>query len=141
MAERPQIRGKVADIEDRFILLINKGENDGVELGMIFAIMDPDGAPVIDPDTGDELGRRDTEKLRVKVIDVYPRFCRAETYRMTSPTGILGGGNYGQITDFLSTFSGRERIANQPPAREAQPTQAVVHVKIGDAVREIAPSV
>lgn len=44
-AEHQQIRGKVADIEDRYVLVINKGENDGVELGMIFSVMDPEGSP------------------------------------------------------------------------------------------------
>jgi hypothetical protein len=128
MPERSQVRGKVADIEDRYVLVINKGSDDGVEMGMIFAVMDREGAPVKDPDTGTELGRRPIELLRVKVIDVYPRFSRAATYRVTSPID-------GSITSFMQSW-GRARIANEQVDNGPTP-ESVVTVNIGDPVREI----
>lgn len=137
MSDHVQIRGKVADIEDRYVLVINKGSADGVQIGTIFGIMDPDGAPVIDPDSGEELGRREVEKLRVKVIDVYPRFCRASTYRMVSPLmGSIGASR--SLRNITDSLGGREHIVNQRVS-EAQDsaTQAAVTVNIGDSVRQI----
>ncbi|NMN95102.1 hypothetical protein [Antrihabitans stalactiti] len=135
MLEQNQIRGKVADIEDRYVLVINKGEDDGVELGMIFSVMDPDGVPVVDPDTGDQLGKRPIERLRVKIIDVYPRFSRAATYRMTAGLGMFTTtASLAEVMEGI--VPGRERIANQPSESES-PSKRVVTVNIGDPVRQI----
>lgn len=120
------IVGKVADIEDEYVLLINKGRLDGVKSGMIFSIKDTDGVPVIDPDTNLELGRRYPEKLRVKVIEVENKYCRAATYRRISGVG-LGGG---LLASAFSTT--REKIA----ASAANPVK-IVEVNIGDAAREL----
>jgi hypothetical protein len=78
------ITGAVAAVEDKYTLIVNRGETAGVTTGMIFAVL---GDEISDPETGELLGHR--EKLRVKTTEVYERFCRAETYRIISATQIL----------------------------------------------------
>ena len=73
------IEGKVATILNTRELTINQGSLNGVEAGMRFKIVD-ENAAVIDPDTKEELGTISREKIRVKVVDVQPRFSIARTY-------------------------------------------------------------
>ena len=73
------IEGKVATILNTRELTINRGSLDGVEAGTRFKIVD-ENAAVIDPDTKEELGTISREKIRVKVVDVQPRFSIASTY-------------------------------------------------------------
>ena len=73
------VEGKVATILNTRELTINRGSLDGVDVGMRFKIVD-ENAAVIDPDTKEELGTIAREKIRVKVVDVQPRFSIASTY-------------------------------------------------------------
>ena len=73
------IEGKVATILNVRELTINRGSQDGVEVGMRFKIVD-ENAAVIDPDTKEELGTISREKIRVKIVYVQPRFSIARTY-------------------------------------------------------------
>lgn len=68
---------QVAQLLDQFSLALNRGSENGVMAGDIYTIGSKD---IIDPETGEHLGRYG--KLRVKVTDVYPKFCVAETYRI-----------------------------------------------------------
>lgn len=77
------IGGQVALVEDDHTLVINRGAEAGVAVGMVFAV-NASMAPVItDPESGRELGRLSREKLRVRVFDVQPLFARAHTFVMT----------------------------------------------------------
>ncbi len=71
--------GKVAAILDCYTVAINRGEEQGVRSDMCYAL----GREVIDPETGESLGV--CPHLYVKVTDVYPKFCVAETYKRVSP--------------------------------------------------------
>lgn len=82
------IKGKVAAIEDKYNVVINRGSVDGVKPGMVFVIEDPVGKEVKDPDTGDSLGYIPTEKIKVKVFDVQDRFSRAATFVRVKPPSI-----------------------------------------------------
>ncbi|MCX2933056.1 hypothetical protein ORI20_22550 [Mycobacterium sp. CVI_P3] len=77
------IVGQVALIEDDHTLVINRGTEAGVAVGMVFAVSSRTGPVVTDPETGRELGRLSREKLRVRVFDVQPLFARAHTFVMT----------------------------------------------------------
>lgn len=74
------VTGQVALVEDDYTLVINRGAEAGVALGMVFAVYHGDGQVVTDPESGRELGRLSREKLRVRVFDVQPRFARAHTF-------------------------------------------------------------
>lgn len=71
---------QVAKVLDRYSLVLNRGGNHGIMAGDIFTIGSGD---IIDPETGETLGQYG--KLRVKVTDVHPKFCVAETYRILMP--------------------------------------------------------
>ena len=75
------IRGKVARVLNSRDIALNKGEQDGVKMGMIFRVLSPKGTSVKDPDTGVILGSVDLEKVRVKITAVQDRVSVASTYR------------------------------------------------------------
>lgn len=68
---------QVAKVLDRYSLVLNQGSEHSVMAGDIYTIGSGD---IIDPETGDNLGQYG--KMRVKVTEVYPKFCVAETYRI-----------------------------------------------------------
>jgi hypothetical protein len=74
------ITGQVALIEDDYTLVINRGAESGLAVGMIFAVQSGTGQVITDPESGRELGRLSREKLRVRVFDVQPLFARAHTF-------------------------------------------------------------
>ena len=74
------IAGQVALIEDDYTLVINRGAESGIAVGMIFAVQSGTGQVITDPESGRELGRLSHEKLRVRVFDVQPLFARAHTF-------------------------------------------------------------
>jgi hypothetical protein len=68
MAE--QIRGRVARLITDEELIMNVGSSDGVEVGHIYAVLDPLAQNVKDPTTGLDLGSLDRVKARVAVTEV-----------------------------------------------------------------------
>ena len=77
------ITGQVALVEDDHTLVINRGTQAGVTVGMVFAVNASTGRVITDPETGTELGRLSREKLRVRVFDAQPLFARAHTFVVT----------------------------------------------------------
>lgn len=70
-----ELVGRVAAIIDCYHIAINRGSEHGVAWGNTFAI---NWKTVIDPETGEDLGQ--IPGLRVKVSEIYPKFCVAETF-------------------------------------------------------------
>ena len=75
------IHAKVAEILAVRDLVLNKGSDHGVEVGMRFAVLNRKGADVKDPDTGEVLGSVELPKTFVKVVAVKERLCIARTFR------------------------------------------------------------
>ena len=75
------IRGKVARVLNAREVAINKGEVDGVELGMEFTILSSNVQNISDPDTKEYLGSVQRPKASVKVTLVHDRLSVAETFR------------------------------------------------------------
>lgn len=75
-----RITGQVALIEDDHTLVINRGTESGVAVGMVFAVNSSTGPVITDPESGRELCRLSQEKLRVRVFDAEPLFARAHTF-------------------------------------------------------------
>ncbi len=109
------ITGQVALVEDDHTLVLNRGTEAGVTVGMVFAVRAGAGRVITDPETGRELGRLSREKLRVRVFDAQPLFSRAHTFVMTD--------------DFYGLL--QIRFA-------ATSTEEAVTVDVGDAV-ELVP--
>lgn len=72
------IEGKVAKILNKRVLAMNIGKKDGVQGKMKFKVVKKE--PILDPDTGEELGTVDREEIKVKVFQVEDRFSLARTY-------------------------------------------------------------
>ena len=75
------ISGSVARVEGQYTVIINRGSAHGIKPDMVFAVLAEPGDPILDPETGEVIGELPSEKLRVKVIDVQPKYSRAVTYR------------------------------------------------------------
>lgn len=114
MSARP-VTGQVALIEDDYTLVINRGAESGLAVGMIFAVQSGTGQVITDPESGRELGRLSREKLRVRVFDVQPLFARAHTFADT--------GDFHGLLE-LPFFE--------------QPHEDVVTVDVGDRVELVA---
>jgi hypothetical protein len=96
-----KIEGQVARILNDRELVINRGEEHGVEVGMRFAVLTQEGLDVTDPETGELLGDIQRPKTLVKVNRVLPKFAVAATYR----TKVTGG-----IFDTLAVFGPRTKV-------------------------------
>src|SRR6266496_78091 len=92
MNDRGKITGKVARVLSSRELVINRGSRDGVVKGMKFAVLDPKGINIKDPDTGQVVGSVAHLKARVQVVEVHERLAVATTYeRKELPGGALTG--------------------------------------------------
>lgn len=77
----PRIEGKVARILNRRELVLNVGTDKGVTLGMRFAVLNPRGAEILDPDTQENLGSIEVPKVVVEAVRVDKRLTVVRTYR------------------------------------------------------------
>lgn len=85
-----RLRGLVAEILDARSVVINRGSEHGVIEGMRFAILNPRGQDIRDPETGERLGAVEISKTVVKVVRVQPKLSVARTFRkFTTPGGPL----------------------------------------------------
>lgn len=129
------LQGRIAQILTERELVINIGEQDGVEEGMQFAVLAGSPVQIQDPETGELLGQLDREKVRVEAIRVMERMSVCATYE----TRIVGG-LYG-IWDVSEMFRPKERVPKTLRAtRESYPpplSSTESYVKIGDVVREL----
>ncbi len=93
------IAGRVARLVSDDELIINRGSADGVELSMVFDIVDERTREVPDPDTGENLGAIDRIKTRVSITSIGEHIATAKPVRIPSAassisslTAILSGG-------------------------------------------------
>lgn len=82
------IRGKVARVLNSTDLAINRGSENGVLVGMRFAILSDRGADIKDPDSGEVLDSIEIAKTLVKVISVTPHLSVGRTFRTKGGGGI-----------------------------------------------------
>lgn len=158
--ESQLISGSVARVEDQHTVIINRGSTHGAKPDMVFAVLSDAGDPILDPETGEVIGELPTEKLRVKIVEVQPKFSRAVTFRMFVPEQVqypaltrsagsagtgadLGAFDY--IDESISRMleaelaeSAREKITNaRSSARQDVPVRPHADVGIGDRVQQV----
>jgi hypothetical protein len=99
MSER--IEAKVAQIMSARDLVLNKGSDDGVAIGMRFAILNRKGADIRDPDTDEVLGSVELPKTFVKIVSTKPRLSIARTFREFRVSGgpLWGMGALSHLAD------------------------------------------
>lgn len=137
MSNMDRVHARVAAIVDERELVLNRGEEHGVQVGMRFAILAGEGTEVKDPETGEILGLVPIEKTTVKVVRVQPKLSVARTFRTVGGSpGILGAPNL-QAT-LYGTKPRPERLAtNEQGLRQALNEEAML-VGVGDAAVEVA---
>lgn len=101
------ISAKVAKVLSDNELVINKGEADGVETGMIFTIKDDRLDDIVDPDTGEDLGSIDRPKISIRIMRTGKRAALGRRYEdqgtwlsilssmQSRPRGILSNDLWG----------------------------------------------
>lgn len=133
------IKGQVAEIVDSREVVINRGQRDGVLLGMKFAILSPRGQDIEDPETGESLGSLRLPKVEVEVVRVADRMSVARTFKSARRNvGGMGIGGTGIAALFeppkyervFETFKTDERQLEEIDESES-------YVKIGDPVEEV----
>ncbi len=136
------VRGRVARILNSRDLVINRGSQAGVAIGMRFAVLDPAGEGVTDPDTGEMLGSLQRPKVQVEITQVTSRMAVARTYRHRKMNvgGVFGGA--GDIARMFTPPRIVERYetlkvddADWEPLTEEQSI-----VQVGDPVVQIEAS-
>jgi hypothetical protein len=118
------IKGKVAEVLDKFRVVVNVGEDDGVEEGMLFEIYEKKGG-YTDPETGENLGSREVVKGHVEVVELYEKMSVLESAETES---------YNPIATKMSIFgSKRTKKLSTDDNLESDETK----ISRGDDVREI----
>lgn len=81
------IAGKVAQVVSERELVINRGSEHGVTVGMRFRILAPEPSVVTDPETEEELGEVDLTKIEVEVVEVQPKLSVCATFKKVTVPG------------------------------------------------------
>jgi hypothetical protein len=134
------IEGKVARVLTSRDLVLNRGAEHGVNEGMIFEVLDPEGSDIPDPDTGEVIGSVYRPKVRVRVEIVEPKLAVAKTYRKRRIN--VGGTGGIDISQMLS--APRWKVIPETFKSEDAEWERISEgqsiVKVGDPVRQIPPS-
>lgn len=136
---REIIRGQVAKILNTRELVINKGNMDGVEIGMIFQVLDPKGEEIRDPSTNELLGSIERPKIEVKITDVQERLSIASTYRKKE---INIGGSGPDLTGITLSFMPPKWIEKYETFKTKEAAWEDIEdeesfIKVGDPVKEV----
>lgn len=132
-----QIQGKVALVLTDRQLVINRGQNDGVEIGMQFAIMGNHQGEVRDPDSGETLGTVEVIKTIVKIVEVEERISLGKTFRTIKE----GGGAFAMSSEISRAFTPSsvrvETLDQEGRFSEKEITPDKSYVKVGDLALQI----
>ena len=129
------IEGKIAQILNTRVLVINRGSDDGVVPDMEFAVMEPH-LSIVDPDTEEPLGDLQIEKIRVRVFDTRPKFSLArtyQTYQELNPDSVLP-----RLVGAVSPYVTKVKRINAEG--NSIDHEGVANVRIGDMVAQVALS-
>lgn len=116
---------KVAAELDSYQVAINRGANDGIEIGDRFLVFQL-GDEIEDPDTGESLGLLEIVRGRAKVVHLQERMATLESIESVSR-----GGKKRVIKSGLSP------LFNQEVVEEVSDEQVALNAKIGDLARPI----
>ena len=130
------IRGRVARILNSRELVINVGAQGGVSIGMRFDVIDTAGENIADPDTGEQLGSVERQKVRVKISKVQEKLSVASTYKKRD---VNVGGSMGLVSQM---FMPAKWVTKYETLKTEEQTWEELHemdsyVKIGDPVVQV----
>lgn len=126
-----RIYGKVAEVVSDREVILNRGVEHGVQIGMYFAILDPSAVGITDPDTGESLGDIKMVKIVVRAIEVAPKLTLARTFRTrrvnVGGTGALGLSTFARAMQEPEFVEKVERLTlNKNSPRKIDPKDSVV---------------
>ena len=128
------IRSKVAKVLNSREVALNIGKDHGVNFGMVFEILAPNGDVIRDPDSGETLGEVNLAKTRVQINHVAGRYSIATTYR--SKRVDVGGATLFQPPKWETRYETLKKQGSFESA--AEPLDAWdSYVSVGDAVVHI----
>ena len=136
------IEGKVARVLNVRELVINRGTEDGVELGMRFDVLDKKGDDISDPETGEPLGSVYRPKIKVEVVRVEPKLAVARTYRSWQEN--IGGAGADLGAGLSRLFLPPKYVRRYETLKTDEATwedldESESFVKTGDPVRQTTP--
>jgi hypothetical protein len=132
--ERAKIEGKVAQILNARELVINRGEEHGVEIGMRFAVLNKQGGTIVDPDTKETIGEIKVPKVLVKVTRLGDKIAVASTFRTYRVGSVLGLGGF---TDMFKPPEMRhETLRTDETTYKEELSEEDSYVHIGDPIIE-----
>jgi hypothetical protein len=134
-----RIRGQVAKVLNARELVINRGEKDGVTVGMKFSVLDPKAENISDPETGEVLGSIDRPKVNVEIATTSDRLSIARTYK-TKTINVGGRGvlaaNLGSALTPPKWVTQRETLKTDETTWEDL-DEAESYVRRGDPVTQV----
>lgn len=107
------IHAKVAQLLTSTDLVINRGSEDGVEVGMKFAVMDRLGRDIKDPENGNVIGSVAIAKTVLKVVRVEPHLAVLRTFRRKTSTALSIAAIAGLSGEREETLRSDERRLQQ----------------------------
>lgn len=134
------IRGKVARILSTREIALTVGTRDGVQVGMIFEVLDPKAEDITDPDTEEVLGSIRRPKIRVKVTQADERVSLASTFHSKKVNlggqGILAGASVARMFEPARWVTKYETLkAEEHQWDELDESESLV--KVGDPVVQV----
>lgn len=87
------MKGKITNILNKYEIIINLGERDGVQLKDTFYIMEKKATEIIDPDTKEVLDSFFRKKARVIVTEVHQKYSICATPNTASTSVIQSSIN------------------------------------------------
>jgi hypothetical protein len=134
MTER--IEGTVAQILNRFEVVLTVGSEHGVDEGMRFAVLNRKGAQIRDPKTNEELGSVEIPKVILQVTRVQPKLSVARTFRTIRRN--VGGRGFGlDVFQPPKWVEERESLRTQDRPYEEELDESESYVKIGDPAVQV----
>lgn len=135
------IRAKVAKVLNSREIAINAGSINGVEVGMIFDVLDQTTFDIKDPDTGEVIGSIQRPKVRVKIIDVQARLSIASTFQKKT----INIGGKAPSGGFSELFMPKKLIEVPETLKTQEKTwehldETESYVKTGDPVIQVIES-
>ena len=137
-----RIRGKVAKVLNSRELVINRGSEHGVQVDMLFDVLQPGGEDIKDPETGEVMGSLERPKIRVKIVEVQEKMAVASTYQ-TYEVNIGGLGGFARLSSDFERMLTPPKIVRKVEtlkSNEVTPEQIREQesfVKTGDPVIQV----
>jgi hypothetical protein len=132
-----RIQGAVAAILNRREVVLNIGSEDGVTEGVKFAILNPRGVEIHDPNTHEKIGSVEIPKVFVQATRVQEHLTVARTF-VTKRKNVGGSGGI-PLDIFRPTRYVEEpetlRTSDKPYVEELPEEES--YVKVGDPVVQV----